>query len=278
MKKFLICILALSAIAFSGCGHRHAYDMDYYVYDSAYHWHQPTCEHQEEVKDKGEHTLNDEGVCKVCGYNSIPFELEIDYTNSYYRIVGLKDNIFGEVTLPQTYKGLPVKGVEMGALKTDGYEKQMTSLIIPDSYEYLDYDICSGMHSLKSVVIGNGIKEIPSNAFEDCINLESVTFGNSLEAIYAEAFQNCAKLTNVVLPSSLKEITYRAFAYCDSITSIVIPKGVTKILNSFYENEKLTDVYCEIESKPEGWDDDWLGNFGESYKNNDVKVHWGQSK
>ncbi len=72
MKKVLICLLALSCLILSGCDilHTHSYDMDYYVYDEEFHWQQPTCEHQDALKDKGAHTLNSDSVCTVCGYKS----------------------------------------------------------------------------------------------------------------------------------------------------------------------------------------------------------------
>ncbi len=72
MKKHLFGILVLFCLLLTGCTflHMHSYDMDYYVYDEEYHWHQPTCKHQDAVKDKGVHTRNPEGICTVCNYNT----------------------------------------------------------------------------------------------------------------------------------------------------------------------------------------------------------------
>ena len=39
-------------------------------FDSTYHWHASTCEHENVVGDRAEHTFNSEGICTVCGASS----------------------------------------------------------------------------------------------------------------------------------------------------------------------------------------------------------------
>ncbi len=210
---------------------------------------------------------------------STPYIFKLDYTETYYRIDGVSQDLSGEITLPETYKGLPVKELGSWGFKANGYTggtDGVTKVTIPDCYEKIGYKVFSQLPNLKTVIIGNGVKEIGPGAFEGCKNLESVTFGNSLEAIYAEAFQYCEKLDNVVLPSSLKEITYRAFGECKALKTIVIPRGVTKMLaDVFFENDSLTDIYCEIEEQPDGWNVEWCGNEAYYLANSDVKVTFG---
>ncbi len=40
--------------------------------DSTYHWHAATCEHENEMSDRAEHTFNADNVCTVCGYDNNP--------------------------------------------------------------------------------------------------------------------------------------------------------------------------------------------------------------
>lgn len=85
-NKFLniILVFCLSIITISllcGCEmHEHTFSEEW-TYDATHHWHEATCEHIEEVKDKAEHeytTSNYEKIndvwyyvepCNVCGYS-----------------------------------------------------------------------------------------------------------------------------------------------------------------------------------------------------------------
>ncbi len=210
---------------------------------------------------------------------STPYVFELDHTEAYYRIAGVRQDLSGEIVLPETYKGLPVKELDSWGFKANGYTgstEGVTKVTIPDCYEEIGFKAFNKLPNLKTVVIGSGVKHIGARAFENCKDLETVVFGNSIEAIYAEAFQYCEKLDNVVLPASLKEITYRAFSECKSLKTIVIPRGVTEMLtDAFYGNDSLTDIYCEIEAQPDGWNAEWCGNYRSYLPNNDVKVTFG---
>ncbi len=228
------------------------------------------------------HGFDEDGVCVKCGYEDYQYDMELSFDGTYYRLAGVLKTLSGEVTLPETYKGLPVKEVDIWGFSPNSDEtgeisvSGVTKVVIPDSYEKIGANAFDKMPSLKTVIIGNGVKEIYPSAFESCKNLETVIFGDSVEGIYAEAFQHCEKLKDVVLPASLKEITYRAFAYCESITSIVIPKGVTKIIeDAFYSNSSLTNVYCEAEAQPSTWEAKWLGNYRSYSVNKNVTVTFG---
>ena len=49
--------------------HTHTYDV-IWSHDATHHWYVPTCTHDIEVKDKGEHKdENNDGICDVCAWN-----------------------------------------------------------------------------------------------------------------------------------------------------------------------------------------------------------------
>ncbi len=208
-----------------------------------------------------------------------PYVFKLDHTGSYYRLAGITQDLSGEITLPETHGGLPVKEIDSWGFNANGDTGStdgVTGVIIPDCYEEIGYKAFNKMPNLKKVVIGNGVKHIGTSAFERCRSLETVVFGSSVESIYAGAFKDCEGLDNVSLPASLKEITSDAFTGCTSLRSIVIPQGVTRILsNAFYGNDSLTDIYCEIGSQPDTWEPDWCGNTDHYSVNNDVKVTFG---
>lgn len=111
------------------------------------------------------------------------------------------------------------------------------SWYIPNKLAYLEigsksgeisYEFCSEMQSLKEVVIKEGVSTICSSAF-----------------------WNCESLVKVKLPKSLTTIEAYVFECNHNLVDLVIPRNVTVI------GERALDImqtiYCEIESKPVGW-------------------------
>ena len=167
----------------------------------------------------------------------------------------------------------------------------LESVVIPDSVVYLGdraFENCS----LKNVVIGNSITKINNafvnnqllesivmgdsvevigiGAFAGCKLLKNITLGNSIKEIGYQAFYNCSSLESINLPSTVTFIDEEAFANCSSLKSIYIPKSVEKIGGfSFYGCNQIT-IYCEADSKPQGWENDW------NYSN--LPVVWGYKK
>ena len=133
-------------------------------------------------------------------------------------------------------------------------------------YEYGTAPWFSRREEIKKVIIEDGVTNIGSEAFVDCISLTSVEFPNSVTSIgdaaffYCsaltsvtipnsvtsigdEAFQYCHNLTSVTIPSSVTSIGKRAFQYCHSLTSVTIPSSVTSIGEyTFYDCKALTSV------------------------------------
>lgn len=74
MKKLLIALicLTLSSVLLASCdsGEEHVHTFtDEWRYDASGHWHTATCEHADEVSDKGAHVDSDgNDICDVCGY------------------------------------------------------------------------------------------------------------------------------------------------------------------------------------------------------------------
>ncbi|MBQ3219959.1 MAG: leucine-rich repeat domain-containing protein [Clostridia bacterium] len=87
---------------------------------------------------------------------------------------------------------------------------------------------------------------------------ESIRYkGNpyAVTSIGGRAFNVCESLTSIEIPDSIISIGEAAFNGC-GLTSIKIPKSVSNIDRSAFGGKELT-IYCEVESKPDGWDDYW---------------------
>ena len=134
--------------------------------------------------------------------------------------------------------------------------------------------------AVPSNIQGYAVKEIPDGLFEGCAQLATVELSNGIERIGESAFYGCTALTNITLPASLKSIGDNAFEGCALLADIALPSGVEAIGSyAFYGCTALTDVsipstalnvgsfafadcedltiYCEAETKPDGWADSW---------------------
>lgn len=149
---------------------------------------------------------------------------------------------------------------------------------------------------LKSVEIGSEVTAIGDSAFRGCTFMESITFGensqlteigdyafsgckifsvkmpSTVTTIGNYAFAMCSELYTLKLSNNLTSIGSNAFAGCLSLRKIVIPACVANIdSEAFSSCRNLKNIYCQAESKPEGWEYDWKGNCS-------ATVTWGYTE
>ena len=86
----------------------------------------------------------------------------------------------------------------------------------------------------ETFTIPKGVTSIGDSAFKWCNNLTSVIIGDGVISIGEFAFYNCISLTSVEISDGVTSIGNKAFAHCSGLT-----------------------IYCEADSKPSGWDNDW---------------------
>ena len=85
------------------------------------------------------------------------------------------------------------------------------------------------MMEIESVVVDEGITNIPANAFFGAIHLTGVSLPESLKTVGMDAFFLCTRLTYVYLPDGVETIACNAFQGCTSLCNIRIPDSVTFI-------------------------------------------------
>lgn len=75
---------------------------------------------------------------------------------------------------------------------------------------------CVPRTAYTEVLLPDTVTAIYKNSFHDCPNLTRVVLGNGLKTIDFEAFNNCTALTDVspLFPTTLKSVGVRAFANC----------------------------------------------------------------
>ncbi|MBD5085874.1 MAG: leucine-rich repeat domain-containing protein [Clostridiales bacterium] len=126
----------------------------------------------------------------------------------------------------------------------------------------------------KNSVIPNYVTSISDYAFYYCKSLTSIEIPSNVTSIGRYAFSGCNNLTSATVPTialsylpknKLKtvringgtHIDRKAFSYCSSLESVFIPKSVTSIDAFAFISCNNLKIYCEAESQPSGWDEDW---------------------
>ena len=135
----------------------------------------------------------------------------------------------GDVVIPDTYKGLPVTGIEYGAFEGC---TGVTSVTIPESVRYIGENVFASCSSLESIVV-------------DKDNPRYHSAGNCL--IDTEEKILVAGCNTSVIPDDGSVVHISSGAFCRTdITEITIPESVKYIgYGAFYGCESLTDVYFE---------------------------------
>ena len=185
---------------------------DNYSYDNSFHW--IDCNYCDAEKEKAEHTTDESGYCTVCdkpvgATEGIIYGISPDGT--YASVVGY-DGTATRIKIADMYEGVPVTELCDGVFQ----EKNIVSVIIPNSITSIGAFAFSGCSSLTSVTIGDSVTSIGSYAFSDCTSLTSVTIGDSVTSIRSYAFAYCKSLTSVTIPDSVVSIGSSAFYGCNS--------------------------------------------------------------
>ncbi len=170
----------------------------------------------------------------------------------------------GEITVPTTYRGLPVTGIADRAFYNSGAVtyvhlgegitsigrqafancSYLTGVDLPSTLTEIGASAFQSCRAFSVPLrIPDGVREIGKQAFEYCRKLPSVTFGSSTAIIGEAAFDGCEALTSVTLPDSIRELGDSAFARCTALASVTIGSGLgTLPKDAFRECSALTAV------------------------------------
>jgi len=151
-----------------------------------------------------------------------------------------------DVVIPSTIEGIRVTSIQYDSFKN----KNITSVIIPNSVKDIGPRAFAGCTSLASVTIPDGVTGIAFSAFEGCSNLTSIVIPDSVKSnvfsFYGQVFKNCTKLASVTIGKGITRIYEENFYGCTSLTSIILPRNVGVIeRNAFANCTRLTSVAIE---------------------------------
>ncbi len=197
-------------------------------------------------------SLNDVYITNVAAWCNIYFAAHDSNPLSYANNLYLNNELVTDLTIPSSV-------TRICDYAFSGCDS-LTSVTVPSSMSSIGNHAFCSCDSLTSVIIQNDVKRIGDYAFYECTSLASVSTLSNVTSIGDWAFWSCVSLTSIDIPESVTSIGSDAFENCTSITSITIPSSVTSIGNhAFYGCSALT-IYCETDSKPNGWEKTWDGS------------------
>ena len=169
----------------------------------------------------------------------------------------------GEVILEGVDKAVVTDGIYYipdGVTTLDGYvlaqNAEITTVVIPDTVTDFGATGVSATNAssgafkdsaVETVVLPEGMTEIPAAAFNGATNLKNVNIPASVETIGVNAFRSTA-LETLTVPATVKTISYGAFRDMDSLTTVTIEGDVHIPDYAFRDCSALRTVYLNGEN------------------------------
>lgn len=174
--------------------------------------------------------------------------IDCNYSSSV-KDVHIGDNV--------TYKGVSMRVVKINPYLFKGHN-YIENLTI-DLKKEIPHDAFNECINLKTAFISDNVTGIGSNAFYNCKNLITVSIGNGVDSlgyeipvigwgtfVGGEIFSGCNNLSTLNLSNGIRYIGYRTFHNCEALTTIKIPSSVTKISSDAFDGCKgLTSVHID---------------------------------
>ena len=136
------------------------------------------------------------------------------------------------------------------------------------------YTVIDGLrYALKDgkAIVAKQLSDITAADIPTAVSYKGTAY--PVTAIGGSAFSGCQALARVTIPSSIETIGGGAFYRCTALSEVVIPASVTTVGEELFNNSGIKTVYCEAQSKPDGWHKDWTewyrGDVVWGYNGND---------
>ena len=145
-----------------------------------------------------------------------------------------------------------VKNGDLSDFSLSGSKATLKNVMLGDGVTNVPDGLLSGFEALETVSLGKGITTIANNTFKGCTSLKSIELSEGLTSIGNHAFNGCTSLAAVHLEkaTALKTLGRSAFEGCTALTKIEIPDAVTEIgINAFNGCSNLTKVDISPNSK-----------------------------
>lgn len=188
---------------------------------------------------------------------SVVFDLSHSTTATFEDCVSLKklvtaSNLTALTGLPANLEELEYR-VGVTAVGKAKECRMLKKVILPEGLRSLPPDAFTGCKALSEVKLPSTLQSIGARAFAGCLSLGEVMLPDGLQSIEANAFVSCVSLKSVRLPSSLKYLGASAFQQT-AIEWLVIPSGVEAV-GATVSSAKA--YFCGAEAPGKGWTQNW---------------------
>jgi len=168
-----------------------------------------------------------------------------------------------------------------GAAGIFGNCPKLTTIIVPEGMTELPSRAFSFCETLTQVQLPESLTSIGSHAFEGCKSLRSIDLPAGIRVFEISVFDGCTSLGNVMLPEGTVSIGQYAFRNCDSFTQITLPDSVeTMNMGAFNGCDNLEKINIPLGWKNvygNGWDHVDNGVFGNCPKLTSIIVPEGMT-
>lgn len=152
--------------------------------------------------------------------------------------------------IPQTIKGYQVIGIGEEAFRLTP-EKTPSVVVLPDTIEYIRKRAFISCRNLRLIKLPQGLKEIGSHAFRDCINLQAAECFSADDysvpvtrlKIGEGAFLGCRQLT-AFDAHSVAAIGSNGFRKCEALEDIFLSEGVIDIAENAFDDCPSVVIRC----------------------------------
>ncbi len=145
--------------------------------------------------------------------------------------------------------------------KNASYVPQSLKCVVVTGGNTLAYGAFYGCSGIESIVLPEGLTELPSRAFYNCYGLKEVILPNTLTVIGQEAFKSCSALEKLILPESVTTISQWAVDGCSGLKLVYVPGTVQTVSSAAFCGFGKGVVFCVgAAEKPAGWSNNWISD------------------
>ncbi|MGM9552707.1 MAG: leucine-rich repeat protein, partial [Faecousia sp.] len=170
-----------------------------------------------------------DGVCTICGVTPLVYQGSCGENLTWSMDMDTGVLTFTGTGAMDEYTCIP---------PWDSYNYFVTQVVLPEGLTNIGSWAFENCVNLTEVDIPSTVTAIDEGAFWNCNRLEALTLPDGLEMIGPQVFSQCRRLADMELPSGVTSIGDGAFYGCSGLTEMTIPDGVTSI-------GQYTFAYCD---------------------------------